>query len=220
MAQPERGYGFSMQRILPDIARGFPWRSQTKMFFGGQGTYGNGAAMRVAPIGAYFADDIDACIENARLSAEVTHGHAEAATGAIAVAVAAATATNLAAEGGKVSPRDFLRSLVHKVPLGEVRDGILEAMILEEGISSVEAAKKLGSGQEITAQDTVPFVLWCAANFWFSYEEALWQTVAGLGDRDTTCAMVGGIVAMSSKTAIPAEWLEKREKMPAGFERV
>lgn len=217
MEQPARGYGASMHRLLPEISWGIPWRAQTKALFSGQGSFGNGAAMRVSPVGAYFADDMDACIENARLSAEVTHGNAEGIAGAIACAVATATAVNLAAEGGKVSPRDFLRLLIHKIPLSEVRDGVLHAMALEEDLPSDEVAEILGSGQLVTAQDTVPYVLWCAANFWFSYEEAMWQTVAGLGDRDTTCAMVGGIVAMSSATAIPTEWLEKREELPDGF---
>jgi ADP-ribosylglycohydrolase len=58
----------------------------------GKGSFGNGAAMRAAPIGAYFADDLEAAAENARRSADVTHAHPEAICGAIAVAIAAACA--------------------------------------------------------------------------------------------------------------------------------
>jgi len=43
------------------------------------------------------------------------------------------------------------------------------------------------------------------------YKDALWTTVAGLGDRDTTCALVGGIVASKNEIAIPADWLAARE---------
>jgi ADP-ribosylglycohydrolase len=57
------------------------------------------------------------------------------------------------------------------------------------------AAALLGNGSLISAQDTVPFALWCAAGHLDDYEEALWTTVSGLGDRDTTCAIAGGIVA-------------------------
>ena len=40
------------------------------------------------------------------------------------------------------------------------------------------------------------------------------MTVSGLGDRDTTCAIVGGIVALSAgRESIPAEWLQAREKI-------
>jgi ADP-ribosylglycohydrolase len=59
-------------------------------------------------------------------------------------------------------------------------------------------------------------VLWCAAQRLRDYESALWLTVAALGDRDTTCAMVGGIVACHTGAAgLPAEWLAHREPLPA-----
>jgi ADP-ribosylglycohydrolase len=60
----------------------------------------------------------------------------------------------------------------------------------------------------------VPFAIWSAAQHLDSYEEALWLTVSGLGDRDTTCAMVGGIVAMSAPQTIPTVWREARERLP------
>ena len=45
--------------------------------------------------------------------------------------------------------------------------------------------------------------------------EALWTTLSGLGDRDTTCAIVGGIVACRTGVeGIPAEWLAAREPLP------
>ncbi|HEY9611981.1 ADP-ribosylglycohydrolase family protein [Allocoleopsis sp.] len=42
----------------------------------------------------------------------------------------------------------------------------------------------LGNGDRISAQDTVPFALWCAAQHLDNYQEALWLTVKGLGDRE------------------------------------
>ena len=61
----------------------------------------------------------------------------------------------------------------------------------------------------------MPFALWCAGHRLGDYEEALWLTVGGLGDRDTTCAIVGGIVALfTGPDAIPAEWLDAREPLP------
>jgi ADP-ribosylglycohydrolase len=76
------------------------------------------------------------------------------------------------------------------------------------------AAKELGSGSRVISEDTVPFSVWCAARHLDSYEEALWSTVSGLGDRDTTCAIVGGIVALSAgRGSIPSAWLETRERL-------
>lgn len=40
----------------------------------------------------------------------------------------------------------------------------------------------------------------------------MWTTVAGLGDRDTTCAIVGGIVVLASGTeSIPEPWRDACE---------
>jgi ADP-ribosylglycohydrolase len=42
-----------------------------------------------------------------------------------------------------------------------------------------------------------------------------WTTVSVLGDRDTTCAIVGGIVACSvGEAGIPAAWLQARKPLP------
>ncbi len=65
----------------------------------------------------------------------------------------------------------------------------------------------------MSAQDAVPFCLWSAAYRLDHFEEALWRTAKGGGDCDTTCAIVGGIVALSAQ-AIPAAWPEHREALP------
>ena len=49
------------------------------------GSYGNGSAMRVSPIGMY-AGDVDEAINLARISAEVSHSHPEGIKGAQAIA--------------------------------------------------------------------------------------------------------------------------------------
>ena len=69
---------------------GEDWQAVTTGQFAGQGSYGNGAAMRAVPLGAWFRDDLTAAGGQARLSALTTHAHAEAVAGAVAVAVAPA----------------------------------------------------------------------------------------------------------------------------------
>ncbi|MEO0934765.1 MAG: ADP-ribosylglycohydrolase family protein, partial [Cyanobacteria bacterium J06641_2] len=88
----ERGYGAGMQRLLLNIRDGEKWEDLSPNLFSGQGSYGNGGAMRVAPLGAFFADDMDLVVEQAVKSAEVTHAHPEGIAGTVAVAVAAAFA--------------------------------------------------------------------------------------------------------------------------------
>ena len=88
-SEPGRGYGAGARRLLSEISNGGDWKTLSRQMFGGGGSYGNGAAMRAAPIGAWFAGDVDKIIEQTTLSAEVTHTHPEAIVGAVAVALAA-----------------------------------------------------------------------------------------------------------------------------------
>lgn len=88
MDEQDRGYGPAQHDLLRDIHRGGEWRVKSRELFNGAGSFGNGGAMRVAPVGAYFADDMSQVVEQAARSAEDAHPDGQA--GAIAVAVAAA----------------------------------------------------------------------------------------------------------------------------------
>src|SRR5437879_4363595 len=86
---PHRGYGPMAQRILLQIGSGTPWADAAGRVFGGQGSCGNGGAMRSAPIGGYFSDDVLRTVAEANASAEIRHTHPDGKTGAMAVALAA-----------------------------------------------------------------------------------------------------------------------------------
>ena len=209
-----RGYGGAMHWLLPKLWQGAKWFELAPLLFEGQGSYGNGGAMRVAPVGAYFADDLAAVVVNAALSSDVTHAHPEAAAGAIAVAVGAALAAQCAG-GPYPSRQEFLDLILPHIPESVVREKTRHARDLDPSASVTLAVSALGSGHDISAQDTCPFALWCAGGHLDNYEEALWLTVSGLGDRDTTCSMVGGIVALSAGPAgIPDAWIAAREPLP------
>ena len=210
-----RGYGPAMHRLLSQIAEGRSWKEVSKSLFAGQGSFGNGAAMRVAPIGAYFADDLDAVVQQAYLSAEITHAHDEAIAGAIAVAVATAWAWKLSDLEERPSYSEFLDLILPLVPKSEVSGKIRIARDMHKDASLQFAISVLGNGTGLCAQDTVPFSLWCVAHHINSYEQALWLTVGGQGDRDTTCAIVGGIVVMyAGLESVPSQWLSAREPLP------
>ena len=210
----DRGYGDAMNRLVPMIYLSGMWRMMAPRLFSGEGSLGNGAAMRVAPVGAYFADDLNAVAEQAALSAEVTHAHPEGIAGAVAVAVAAAQAWRLRGTAPLPGP-DFLALVLPFVPPGQVADGLRQACTLPPGTTVQAAARVLGSGYNATAPDTVPFALWCAAHHLGHYEEALWATVAGLGDSDTNCAIVGGIVSLfTGLDGLPPLWRTAREPLP------
>jgi ADP-ribosylglycohydrolase len=214
---PERGYGGSLQQLFEELREGENWRKAASTLFGGTGSYAVGAAKRVAPLGAFFADDLEVLIDNAELSAEVTHQHKEGIAGAVAVALAAAFAwwhrTDTATESGEI-----LSQIADHLPASEIRNALRTAAALPPTRTAIDAAATLGSGHDVSAQDTVPFALWCAFHNLHNYEEALWATASGLGDLDSTCAIVGGIVALSApEDTIPSSWREAREPLPEGF---
>jgi ADP-ribosylglycohydrolase len=83
--------------------------------------------MRAAPVGAFFADDPGALVENATLSAAVTHSHPEGVAGAVAVAAAAAFAWRLHASPEQTAGTDLLGFAHDLTPPSETRDGIAAA---------------------------------------------------------------------------------------------
>lgn len=204
--EPHRGYAGGAMWLLNQITHGADWRDVSPRLFG-SGSYGNGAAMRAAPIGGYFYDDLQRAVQEAQLSAVVTHAHLEGQAGAIAVAVAAAIAASKPHPTGP----DFLKAILRHVPDGITRHRIQQATHIPPDALH-DAIQQLGTGGEVSAQDTVPFCLWSAAYHLDDFEGALWRTVKGMGDCDTTCAIVGGIVALSAPE-IPARWLERREPL-------
>ncbi len=98
----DRGYGPAVNRLLRLVREGGDWRELAAALFKGQGSWGNGAAMRIAPLGAWYADDPEQATHQAEISAYPTHQHREAVVGAMAVAAAAALA---AAPAARRAPR-------------------------------------------------------------------------------------------------------------------
>jgi ADP-ribosylglycohydrolase len=215
--QFNRGYGQGAYAVLCGVKDGLNWRHLTQIGFRGMKSFGNGAAMRVAPLGAFFADQpLSIICDQARLSAEVTHAHVEGIAGAIAVAVAATLAWQRREVNGALGS-NWIAAVRDATPRGYTRDAISEALDVAADATIVEAVEALGNGSAVTAPDTVPLCLWIVAHASAGFEQALWHTVSALGDRDTTCAIVGGILALrSGREGIPKHWLQARETLPIG----
>ncbi|MCB9532521.1 MAG: ADP-ribosylglycohydrolase family protein [Myxococcales bacterium] len=207
-AEPWRGYAGGAKHVLGAIAAGGRWADVAGSLFDGTGSYGNGAAMRVAPLGAFFANDVSRATREARLSAEVTHSHEEAVAGAIAVAIAAA----LRWSEPRLSGVALIDAVAQATPASRTRDRLVAA----RGIADREfrrAASELGTGNDVAAWDTVPFCVWMASHHHADFDFALRATAGGLGDRDTTCAIVAGILA-PAVDEVPEEWVQRAEPVP------
>ncbi|MFE7529067.1 ADP-ribosylglycohydrolase family protein [Kitasatospora sp. NPDC057542] len=209
----DRGYGPAANRLLRLVREGGDAKRLAAEVFDGQGSYGNGAAMRVAPLGAAYAEDPAAVVRPAVDTAVITHTHPQAVDGAIAVAVAAAYAVRARTEA--TTPHTFLAAVAALTPRGAVHDGLTEAIGLLAEPDPLVAAKVLGNGSRTSAADTVPYALWCAARRLPDYRAAAWEAIAPGGDMDTVAAITGGVVAAHTGTqGIPADWLAAREPLP------
>ncbi|MFG1840001.1 ADP-ribosylglycohydrolase family protein [Micromonospora sp. NPDC049175] len=215
---PHRGYGAGATAILELIRTGTPWPLAAASAFDGQGSCGNGAAMRVGPLGAYFADSTARAAAQARASAEVTHAHPEGIAGAVAVAVAAALAARGRLDGHRPAPERLLAGIAATLDPGtEVHRSVNRAAgLLGRPVDRVVA--ELGNGSRVTAQDTVGFTLWVAATHLDDYPAAIRRCVLAGGDMDTTAAIVGAIVAaytgVGTPGGVPEAWLSAREPLP------
>jgi len=210
-----RGYGPGAIRLLMSVSAGGDWQLESKALFSGTGSYGNGTAMRIAPLGAYFADDLIRAAEEAAKASEVTHRHPDGIAGGVALAVAAAFTWANRHRAAEPSFRDdFFDAVLTHTPKTDTRDQIERARSIEPTMTSVSAAHLLGNGSQISCQDTVPFCLWQITKFIGDYPAAIWETVRQGGDIDTTAAIVGGVVVLATgREAIPTDWLARREEL-------
>jgi ADP-ribosylglycohydrolase len=234
-AAPWRGYGAGAHRLLAQVVGGTDWRVAAAAVFRG-GSFGNGSAMRIAPLAAYCAEDgYEKVAEEAALASAVTHAHPEGIAGGVAVAVAGAYAwLNRDRRGADVVKRGLFDVVLAHTPAGEVRQGIERAAaftfdlsvepavrLLDYGMGTIpfdisveRVVRELGNGSRISCQDTVPFCLWVAARYLDDYQSAIVQAIRAGGDIDTNAAIVGGIVALAVQAdGIPADWLADREAL-------
>lgn len=211
---PDRGYGAGARRVLSAIHAGISWREAAGNEFGGSGSMGNGAAMRVAPLGAFLSQRFDEVVDHASRSARVTHTHLEGIAGAVAIALSAAVAAKHHRGNADGCRKDMAKMLLQLMPASKTKEGIEKALQLSSTTSTAEAARQLGCGFNIVATDTVPFCVWNIQRSLDDYREALLGTIEVGGDTDTNAAIVGGVVAcFTGLEGIPTSWREECEPL-------
>lgn len=149
------------------------------------GSWGNGAAMRVSPVGFAFDSEAEV-LAQARMTAEVSHDHPEGIRGAQATALAvylARTGTGKASLRARIG-REFGYDMARSV--AEIRPGY---------------------GFDVSCQGTVPeaIIAFLDAD---SYEDAVRNAVSLGGDSDTLACITGGIAA-AFHGGVPAEIREQ-----------
>jgi poly(ADP-ribose) glycohydrolase ARH3 len=208
--EPWRGYASGPPTIFTAVAqKGTTYVEAAKSLFGGRGSFGNGAAMRVAPVGLLYHDSLN-LYEKVYLSACVTHAHPLGVDGSAIQAKAVAQAVKLDPEI-ELSPDEFLNGLLDFTRTPEMKTKLLLVQrLIAENISPMRAAQQIG--RSVSAHESVPFSIYSFLLYPRSYENCLYCSILNGGDRDTLGAMAGAISgAYLGVEALPQTWLKKLE---------
>ena len=205
---PYRGYGQGPPQIFKKINAGTLWEKAAEEIYPG-GSYGNGSAMRIAPIGLYYYDDLQNLKDAAFQSSQITHAHILGKEGAMMQAYSVALAVSQLSKSS-FSPKSFLKKLQSMVyqDIYKEKLGIIENLLNTDDKKRV--ISELGNG--IEAFNSVPTAIFSFLSHPKSFEDAVVYAVSLGGDTDTIGAMTGAISgAFLGIEAIPQKWRDKIE---------
>lgn len=177
---PFAGYGGSFLRWLhSDTPRPY-------------GSWGNGSAMRVSPIGFAF-DTVDTVLLEAARSAEISHNHPEGIRGAQAAALAV-----------------FLARTEHDKDLIKKEVAAHFGYDLDRSVEAVRPSYRF----DISCQGTVPEALIAFLDS-DSYEDAVRNAVSLGGDSDTLACITGAVAEAYYGSVDESVRNKVRESLPA-----
>jgi poly(ADP-ribose) glycohydrolase ARH3 len=203
---PSRGYGRGARAVIEAMEEGRDYRAVAERYYPG-GSFGNGAAMRVAPVGLFFHGDLGKVAEQARLSALPTHTHALGVEGARLLARAVA----LCVRAERLERAAFFADLLAACEAPTFRAK------LERAAACATAADLAGLGNGIEALESVPTAIASFALAPDSYADTIANVIFLGGDTDTLAAMAGALSgAFLGVDAVPPRLLGLLENGPRG----
>jgi poly(ADP-ribose) glycohydrolase ARH3 len=179
---PSRGYGRGARAVLEAMEEGRDYRQVGERYFPG-GSYGNGAAIRVAPVGLFFAMIAHACGSKVgyRLCRHTAIRWALKAHSCCRSALPCARRCSRSTRGG------FFRDLLAACTSDEYRSRL-------ELVSKVTAPADLAQlGNRIEALDSVLTAIASFALTPDSFESTIANVIFLGGDTDTLATMAGGL---------------------------
>jgi poly(ADP-ribose) glycohydrolase ARH3 len=211
---PYRGYGGRIYGVMDRLRSGVAWNKA------GTDSWGNGGAMRVAPIGFFFYDDPDGLKKAVRDCTLITHHHPLGLAGALAQAKAVGLATLKGVRGEPLEAGEFVETIVEAVT-AESRE-MAKALHMVKDIRRGEDMRETIIGIvshfpcDVSAIGAVPAAL---ASFLLTrtFRESVVVAVNCGGDTDTIGAMTGAVAgAYYGYGQIPKGWFEPLENGPKG----
>ncbi len=208
--EPWRDYSSSVPAIFAMVKRhDMPFTEAAGRLHDGAGSYGNGAAMRIAPLGVFFRNSVDLRDYAAR-SAMITHTHPVGVDGAAVMAWAIAQLAKMDPKG-KFPFADFCTGIVRFAKTKEMRLKLVQVIELIAGKATPEeASETLGLSQAV--QESLPFSLFSFLKHQNSFEDCIYCAVLQGGDEDTLGSMAGALCgSYLGVKGIPKDWIERIE---------
>jgi len=209
--EPWRGYAGGPPTVFAIVRNEkISYPEAAARLYGGAGSMGDGAAMRIAPLAAFFYQDKD-LYEKVKLSAIVTHTHPVAIDGAAVLAAAIAFAMQLNPE--EAFPLDtFIQHLIQFSQEPTIRGKMQDVQeLLQKNVEPAKAAAKLKLS--VRTDEAVPFAIYSFLSNPKSYTDCLYCAASNGGDTDTmaamACAISGAYLGVES---IPVELRNRLEK--------
>ncbi|ROO63135.1 poly(ADP-ribose) glycohydrolase ARH3 [Micromonospora sp. Llam0] len=204
-AGPDLGYGAGVAAQFARIVAGESWVATSQEAFGGTGSYGNGAAMRVAPVGLLPGLPLAEVARRARRSAQITHAHPLAQDGAVAQAVAVA----VAARSRQDTPIDtdlFLAAVATRLRTPQFRSALSIVRVLARRRATPgQIAEAVGNG--VAAVESVPAALAVFLADPQRPHDVVRSAIQVGGDTDTIAAMAAAMCgARCGEQGLPVLW--------------
>ncbi len=207
-SEPWRGYGSGPPTVFRMIMSGEHWdKAADKLYQGG--SYGNGSAMRIAPLALLYHDDLDMLREVSYRSSRITHSHPLGKEGAALQAFAIAMLVTVT-DRGSFSSNEFLSRLIDLSQLEIYKKKLHNAGTLLADPDKTKIISELGNGVE--AFNSVPTAILCFLAHQDSFKSAVLFAASLGGDADTIVAMTGALSgAYLGIKSMPDEWHDKLE---------
>jgi len=213
-----RGYAIGTIKAILGLRAGLKWHQVARIVFE-NGSFGNGAAMRVSPVGVFYHHHLEGLRTAAIEQANITHVHPLGQWGAVmqAACVGLAVSQNSKQPFKKEQMVANLREVLWGGPIEYMRalNKIEEMFAHGKKLSAREVVQSLGNGVE--AHFSVPSACYIAVTYSPDFCDAIRAAISLGGDTDTIACMVGAIVgAHVGETGLPEEWIEQLEDGPRG----
>lgn len=225
-----RGIGVTTEKVIAEIARGYPWPEPARIVYERKPIAPNGGIMRCAPVAIARRGDPSLLISDSASTCAVTHYAATCQWSCIITNAIIARLLN-----GSDPDLSAILSIARA-------DGCPDlATIARNDRIPAEALVAVASGQPPPPDAAwlnrnhglightllaLQFALW-AAKTPLDFEEALVASVSCGGDTDTNAAVAGAVLgARYGVSAIPARWLscvpqrERIETLADGLQRL